>query len=280
MMKSIIKNQAKEHYIQNYKFKILSSFDSGEVQEYEDVTNASNDKKVEEQQIEPVEIASDEVSEEAIKEITPQVEQHIIQQIPNPINEEMLKKIDELSSNVVKLQMKLEKQEDEFSSRLANEIEVARKNAYEEGLNAGKSESENKINELSMNVANSIKKLEAKCEELGAFCEKSRNDLNEAAFLIAKEVVGKELSDHSEKIALSYAKTIMADIDKSVKIRISVNPKDYEYIKNEISSNRIEVISDDAINKGCLVINSDTLNTQISIKERLAQARSMILDEE
>lgn len=280
MMKSIIKNQAKEHYIQNYKFKILSSFDSGEVQEYEDVTNANNDKKVEEQQIEPVEIASDEVSEEAIKEITPQVEQPIIQQIPNPINEEMLKKIDELSSNVVKLQMKLEKQEDEFSSRLANEIEVARKNAYEEGLNAGKNESENKINELSMNVANSIKKLEAKCEELGAFCEKSRNDLNEAAFLIAKEVVGKELSGHSEKIALSYAKTIMADIDKSVKIRISVNPKDYEYIKNEISSNRIEVISDDAINKGCLVINSDTLNTQISIKERLAQARSMILDEE
>ena len=272
-MKNIIKDQAKEHHIQHYKFKILSSFDTGEILEHEDFN-------IEEKQPIIEQPKAVETPEDKTQEPEPQIEQPIIQQVPNPINEEMLKKIDELSSNVVKLQMKLEKQEDEFSSRLANEIEVARKNAYEEGLNAGKSESENKINELSINVANSIKKLEAKCEELGAFCEKSKNDLNEAAFLIAKEVVGKELSDHSEKIVLSYAKTIMADIDKSVKIRISVNPKDYEYIKNELSSNRIEVVADDAINKGCLIINSDTLNTQISIKERLAQARSMILDEE
>ncbi|MBT0880922.1 MULTISPECIES: FliH/SctL family protein [unclassified Campylobacter] len=260
MMKTIIDNKAKEHHIQNYKFKILSSFD----------TDTS------EEQLSEVIETPQEIKEEPviIKEITPPPPPP-----PNPINEEMLKKMETLSDNVVKLQMKLEKQEEEFEKRLLNEIEIAKKNAYEEGLNAGKSQNEDKINELSINVSNSIKKLENKCQELSDFCEKTKSDLNEAAYLIAKEVVNKELETSSAKIALAYANTIMQGIDKSIKIKISVNPKDFDYLNKELSSNRIEILADDAINKGCLIINSDTLNTQINLKERLAQARSMILDE-
>lgn len=263
-MKTIIKNEAKEHHIQNYKFKILSSFDANPNEEEE---NLNQEIEQEQAVINPV------VNE--IKDETPPPPPP-----PSPINEEMLLKMEELSSNVVKLQMKLENQEAEFEKRLLNEIEVAKKNAYEEGLNAGKSQSENKINELSISVASSVKKLENKCQELSDFCEKTKADLNEAAYLIAKEVINKELESSSAKIALAYANTIMQGIDKSIKIKISVNPKDFDYLHQELSSNRIEIIADDAINKGCLILNSDTLNTQINLKERLAQARSMILDEE
>lgn len=252
-MKTIITNKAKEHHVQNYKFKILSSFDNEETKEAPSVE-------------------IEQIKEEPTPPPPPPP--------PNPINEEMLQKMEELSSNVVKLQMKLEKQEEEFEKRLLNEIEVAKKNAYEEGLNAGKTQSENKINELSISVAASIKKLDNKCQELSDFCEKTKGDLNEAAYLIAKEVVNKELDTSSSKIALAYANTIMQSIDKSIKIKISVNPKDFDYLQKELSSNRIEIIADDAINKGCLIVNSDTLNTQINLKERLAQARSVILDEE
>ncbi|MBZ7997803.1 FliH/SctL family protein [Campylobacter canadensis] len=263
MMKSIINNnnKNKEHFIQPYKFKILNTSTNEEepVKEEEHIAPAVKEEEKEENI----------VKEEAIANI----------QVNNQLNEDLLKKLDELGDNVIKLQMKLEKQEQEFNTRLLQEIEVAKKNAYAEGLNAGLEQNEAKLNELSLNVSTSVKKLDAKLNEISTFLDKTQIELNEAAYLIAKEVINKELSDNSSKIALAFAKTLIKDINKDLKIKISVNPNDYNFLKQELSSNLIEILSDDAVNKGCLVLNSDNLNTQINLKDRLAHARSIVLDE-
>ncbi|NCB55734.1 MAG: flagellar assembly protein FliH, partial [Epsilonproteobacteria bacterium] len=129
----IDKDRIDDHSIQRYRFKVLG-------------TNGNLDAIVTTQD----EYMQDAFEPQEIK--TPSDEVVTITRIEegaqNQFIEELLKKTDELTSNVVKLQIQIEKQEQDFSKRLTEELTRERENAYAQGYQKAKDESESVLSEI------------------------------------------------------------------------------------------------------------------------------------
>jgi len=257
----IDKTQVDDHAVQRYRFKVLGSNltdTTQSVQFGEDISALPDDalKKV------PDEIVTITRIEEGAQ---------------NQFIEELLKKTDELSSNVVKLQIQIEKQEQDFNKRLTEELTRERENSYAQGYQKAKEEGEAAISEVKSHYLKSIMHLDTLYKSLDEHLSKMETEISLTAFEIAKEVIQKEVSSSSSQVAVALAKALLKEVKEAVKIELKVNPKDLETLK-ELYSNeeKIKVTSDDAITLGGVVILSDIGNLDGNLAMRLDKVKYLL----
>jgi len=195
----------------------------------------------------------------------------------NEVIEKLLEKIEELSNNIVNIQTKFEQQLNECKQQ----IEIEKQKAYEEGYKKGKEEANN---ELSKEMEEKIKLLQSSIEKVDkineVFEEKIlsiEKELISVALDIAKEVIQKEVSENSKEIAYNLAKSLMEDIKDATKIQIKVNPKDAQYLKEQNLQN-VEIIEDEAVKEGGVVIVSDIGNIDAEILQRFKAIKEAVLE--
>ncbi|EIF1377551.1 flagellar assembly protein FliH, partial [Campylobacter jejuni] len=163
-----------QHVVEGYRFKVISEFDNhtGEKKHTQtpDEENANislNDEK-------PVE------ENQAITPTQAVMETQIPTFQPSFV-EDLLKKTDEMSSNIIKLQMQIESQENEFNNRLNSELENAKEKFAKEGYEKAKEEFQKELSDFKDKYLKSIAKLDNACENLENFIEKNEKELADTA---------------------------------------------------------------------------------------------------
>lgn len=263
---SVVSNtQVENHTVESYRFKVIGT-NLDEIPVNEAPQNSDESTSVDSKTIQNDEIV--EVSKEEEKKLD---------DIQNSFIEELLKKTDELSSNMIKLQMQIESQEAEFQKRLETELERAKEDAKKQGFDEAKLEFDAKFKELNDKYLVSIQKLQNECEKIDKFIAKNENELSSAAIDIAKEVIQKEISANSALVAQNLAKSLMGELSEAKNIEIKVNPKDFEFIKESYKDDlRVKVSSDDAINVGGVILLSSVGNLDGSIENRMKNIKKML----
>ena len=194
--------------------------------------------------------------------------------------ESLMKKTDEMSSNFIKLQMKLEAKEEEYKQ----ELEKVKLNSFDEGLEAGKAQA---VKNSEVDYANgltqfstSVATLENSAKEYEKALEGIKNELITAALDISKEVINVELGNSSQKIAKILGDELIKELQSASKITLKVNPKDHGSISEHVGSlEHVEVISDSAVSEGGVVAISDAGNIDAQISKRFERVKRAALSE-
>ena len=198
----------------------------------------------------------------------------------NALIESLMKKTDEMSSNFIKLQMKLEEKEKEYEASL----EKIKTTAYNEGLATGTQQAmedtQNDLKEGISQLGNSIKTLENSAKEFESGLELIKNDLMSAAIDIAQEVISTEVTENSSKIAKVLSDALIKDLQSAANITLKVNPKDHGALSEHVGAlEHIQVISDSAINEGGVIAISDSGNIDSQISKRFERVKRAALSE-
>jgi len=249
LSKIINDKKAQKHIIKPYKFKPLE--DSEEFVSFSSENNDVVD-----------EVISESTNNETLSN--------------NEVVENLLKKIEELSDNFVKAQISFEEEIKKCHQESQQKIKESFEEGYQKAKEECKKECEDKLQETQNLYQDSIKKL----EEISAIFNKKIEDIEKelvaVALDIANEVLQKEVREDSKNIALSLAKSLLNDIKEASKVTIKVNPKDAEFLKENIKD--IEIIPDEAVKKGGIVILSDVGNIDGDIEERFNAVKEAILN--
>ena len=251
------------HNVDKYSFKNLS-FDTNDAQDFD--TSA---KQVFTEVNNPKARANDNIDSSALSSSSKE-----------SLIESLMKKTDDMSSNFIKLQMKLEAKEEEFEKRLV----TAKEDAFKEGVEAGKAQAiqngEVDKSEAMKLFATSVQKLELSATEFERALESVKKELIHAALDIAQEVVGVEVGQNSSKIARVLSEELIKDLQSASKITLKVHPKDHGVISEHVGSlKHIEVISDSAISEGGVVAMSDAGNVDSEISKRFERVKKVALSE-
>lgn len=194
--------------------------------------------------------------------------------------ESLMKKTDEMSSNFIKLQMKLESKEEEYAANL----ERVKEEAYNEGLQAGVQkalqDSETELNNGVAQFATSVQTLQEKAKEFEVGLENVKADLILAAIDIAKEVIKIELGENSSEVAKVLGDALIKELQGASKITLKVNPKDHGRVSEHVGKlENIEIVSDSAISEGGVVAISDGGNIDSQISKRFEKVKKVALSE-
>ncbi len=192
---------------------------------------------------------------------------------------EFLEKIEQLTSDVIRVQMELEKKEQEFKQELAR----AKEESYEKGKNdaiqALSNEMEGEIEQLKTQLIKSIELIDEQKMKFEHSLENLENELLETTFILAKKVIAKEVEKDSAKIATQIAKELIKIVKESSNITLKVNPYDKEFISSQIKASMIKIEADEAIQKGGVVILSENGNISGDISTRFKQALQLLQKE-
>ena len=99
-----------QHVVEGYRFKVISEFDNhAEEKQHSQISNEEN-------------ITTSSKDESPVEESQTPAPSQVVQEVQTPafqpsFVEDLLKKTDEMSSNIIKLQMQIESQENEFNNR-------------------------------------------------------------------------------------------------------------------------------------------------------------------
>jgi len=253
------------HSVNKYNFKIIASVDDEEFLN----SVAKEERRSFTENNNPKARAGDKIDSSALSNSSKE-----------SLIESLMKKTDDMSSNFIKLQMKLEAKEEEFEVSLKK----AKEDAFAEGLEAGKAKA---IEEGTVNVSEaitlfseSVQKLNAQAEVFDSALEGIKKDLILAALDIAQEVVSVEIGENSNNIAEVLSKELIKDLQGASKITLKVNPKDHGPISQKLGSIKyVEVISDSAISEGGVVAISDVGNVDAEISKRFQRVKKAALSE-
>ncbi len=194
--------------------------------------------------------------------------------------ESLMQKTDEMSSNFIKLQMKLESMTEEHKK----ELEKTKELSFNEGLIAGKEEL---LKDGEKDIANglahftaSVATLEKSASEYEKALEGIKSELIGAALDIAKEVVRVELDSSSTQIAQVLSNELIKELQGASKVTLKVNPKNHGEISESLGSlEHIEVISDSAVSEGGVIAISDAGNIDAQISKRFQRVKRAALNE-
>ncbi|WP_139451753.1 flagellar assembly protein FliH [Campylobacter armoricus] len=257
-------NNIASHVVEGYHFKVMSEMNSNEELNQEENQQSSQSLPIQNN----VTIEDLSVVENQVQTAQPQIQPDFV--------EDLLKKTDEMSGNIIKLQMQIESQEAEFSNRLNTELEHAKEKYIKEGYEDAQKKFESELEDLKEKYLKSIEKLENTIQTLNEFLSKNEKELADTAVIIAKEVIAKELEENSSLIALNLAKELMNELKSATKIELKLNPNDFEYVKTNLQEqNNIKFSLDDAINKGSILILSDAGNIESNLNNRLQKIKNM-----
>ncbi len=191
--------------------------------------------------------------------------------------EELVSKSDILNNGVTSLQDELKNQSQECEKRVNEVKETSYKAGYNEGYNKAKTELENNIKSHLSKLIESIHKVEEVYKNYQHKIESIEDELVGVAIDIAEEVIAKEVKKSSKEIALSLTKELINDIKEASKIEIKLNPLDYDYVKENLNIENIEISPDNAITPGGVVIMSDAGNIEGEITERFKTLKNNLL---
>ena len=194
--------------------------------------------------------------------------------------ESLMQKTDEMSSNFIKLQMKLESMEQEHKEELTK----VKEESFNEGFKAGKEEALKERDSEMTNgleqISKSIITLEESARDYEKALEDIKEDLVNAALDIAKEVVDTELKESSTKVAFGLSKELIKELQNASKITLKVNPKNHGEISKRVGSlKHVEVISDSAVSEGGVIALSDVGNIDAQISKRFQRVKRAALSE-
>lgn len=290
MKSSVITSETSPaHFIENYRFKVLGSNERAQDSAPVLIEENNLSEELNEQNLEQGGENFTPQSQPA-RQMQPNMQNHFA---PQPQNsqahqpgfdssfvEELLKKTDELSSNIIKLQMQIENQESEFAKRLEVETIRAKEDGKNEGIAQTNAANEAKIKELEAKFNASAAKLDEQYAKFDEFLKKSEEELGQTAIKIAKEVIEKEVSSASSQIAHHLANSLIKELSDVKNIEIRVNPEDSDYLKEQFSKNeRVKVSADDAISKGGVVIISEGGNIDATMQTRLEKLKMLVNNE-
>ena len=287
MKSSVITSETSPaHFIENYRFKVLGAgeraTDSAPVLiEENNLSEELSEQNFGQKGENFAPQVSHQVQTNSQNHFAPQAQSPQIQQAgESSFVEELLKKTDELSSNIIKLQMQIENQESEFAKRLEAEISRAKEDGKNEGIAQANAANEARINELEARFSASAAKLDEQYVKFDEFLKKIEEELGQTAIKIAKEVIDKEISTSSNQIAHHLASSLIKELSNVKNIEIRVNPEDSEYIKEQFSKNEhVKISADDAISKGGVVIISDGGNIDATMQTRLEKLKMLVNNE-
>ncbi|WP_297434214.1 flagellar assembly protein FliH [Sulfurimonas sp.] len=194
--------------------------------------------------------------------------------------ESLMQKTDDMSSNFIKLQMKLEAKEEEH----VNELKKAKEEAFAEGMKAGEAKAMEDIDK-NLNVKltlleDSIKKLDTSAQEFASALEGIKNELVVAALDISKEVLKVELSENSAEVAKVLSDELIKELQSASKIELKINPKDYASVSEHLGSlQNVKVLSDSAVSEGGVIVMSDAGNIDAQISKRFQRVKKAALGE-
>ena len=189
----INKEQVEEHTVQRYRFKVLGS----NLQD----TSSADASSVQEAFVDTLDEGISDSNEVTTTLRIEESGQHLFV-------EELLKKTDDLTTNVIKLQLQIEKQETEFNQRLNEAVQRERENAQIQGYQKAKEEMELSAAETKSRYLKSIHQLEVLSTSIEEKLHKLESEMSATAFEIAKEVIKKEVTQESGKIALLLSKEL------------------------------------------------------------------------
>jgi len=251
-LSKIIGSNDEKHIIKPYKFKnIDENFDNNN--EFQKVSFSSNNPA-------PVESEETEEKNDEQKEVI----------------ENLLAKIEELSTNIINSQKTFEEQINECKNRIEEEKQKAFNDGYEKGLKEGNEQCSKNLQEKMNLLETSLQKIDKINETFEEKILSVEKELISVALDIAKEVIQKEVSKESSDIAYALAKNLMEDIKDATKIKLKVNPKDAEVLKDKFKN--IEVIPDEAVKEGGVVIISDIGNIDAEVLSRFENIKESILE--
>ncbi|WP_455757730.1 flagellar assembly protein FliH [Sulfurimonas sp.] len=254
-----------KHDIDKYNFKVLAIGSSDSEKEQKASSNLVQSTEKEEQ---PSRRESD-IDSSAMS-----------QSSKDSLIESLMKKTDEMSSNFIKLQMKLEDKEEEYKKELENVKELS----FNEGIEVGKQQAvESGEADLTNGMAqfsSSVARLEESAKEFESALEGIKNDLITAALDIAKEVVGVELKENSVEVAKTLGDELIKELQSASNITLKVNPNDHGVISEHVGSlAHVQVISDSAVSEGGVIAISDAGNIDSQISKRFERVKRAALSE-
>ena len=290
MKSSVITSETSPaHFIENYRFKVLGSNERAQdsapvLIEENNLSEELNEQNLEQggENFAPQSQPVHQMQSNMQNHFAPQPQNSQAHQpgFDSSFVEELLKKTDELSSNIIKLQMQIENQESEFAKRLEAEIARAKEDGKNEGIAQTNAANEAKIKELEAKFSASAAKLDEQYVKFDEFLKKSEDELGQTAIKIAKEVIEKEVSSASSQIAHHLANSLIKELSDVKNIEIRVNPEDSDYLKEQFSKNeRVKVSADDAISKGGVVIISEGGNIDATMQTRLEKLKMLVNNE-
>jgi len=263
MIKNIVNtDEFEDHSVEKYRFKVLGG--------------ASNINE----QIPKEEIIQDNVKAKELEEqleviSSPNIEVKSDEQ--SQFIEELLKRSDELSSNIIKLQMQIEKQDTSFEERLQNELKREGESSYEKGYQKGKEELLASVEDIKAKYFNSINVLEEECKKSDEYLKKIESELSSTAIEVAKEVISLEVKNSSSDIAIALSKKLIEELKDAKNIELKVNPKDLESLKNEkFEIENLKISSDLSITEGGVIVLSDAGNLDGNLSTRVGKVKNLI----
>lgn len=273
-MKIILNSyELNNHEVYKYQFKTINFAQGHSAVKKEDILISSVPQE------KNVPLSSAPVPEDTVLKKEMNTALHELQQQNESFSESLLKKIDELSTSLVKMEMRLEKQQEEFDGRLDEE----RQKAFKEGAESGKKEMQASIaQELEAQkrqIVDSIQKMQQTAESFKKVSENIEKELVDAAIDIAKEVLNTQIAENSAKVAHNLATSLIQDVKGAMKVKIKANPADCDYLKaNMAADGVIEIIPDNAISKGGIIIESDAGNVDGTVMTRFKAIKRNILE--
>jgi flagellar assembly protein FliH len=255
----ISKNGLKSYNIGKYNFKVIALGNSSDEAEPENSV----------------------VSQEPLKQKVTEVDSSALSSSSKEsLIESLMQKTDEMSSNFIKLQMKLESKEEEYELSLIKAKEDAFAEGIEVGVSKALSNSELQLNSKIEMFGDSICKIEASAKEFESALEAIKADLIRAAIDIAHEVVQVELSESSNEIAKILSDELLNDLKGASKVTLKVNPKNHGALSEHVGKQEhISIISDSAVSKGGVIVISDAGNIDAQISKRFQRVKRMALSE-
>lgn len=189
--------------------------------------------------------------------------------------EKLLKKSDDLSASL----KGFEERFNDLQTKSLEREKIAREDGIKEGKMMADLELKKDIEIEREKIASSLLKLESTIESTKEQIAKLESELSAIALDIAKEVIIKEISTDSAKIAASIAKELLKSMSGNLNVVIKVNPADFEFLNNLAKGKEhITIKGDDAIAKGGVVIISENGNIDGNIMSRYKLLKQSVLD--
>lgn len=191
--------------------------------------------------------------------------------------ETLIEKSDVLSKELIKVQAKLTNQESLFRDEMKKAKEDAFNRGVQEGLTQSKMGHDIEYREKTLQLQESISKLENLSSKFSSMMKTVEKELIHASIEIAKEVIESEITYNSGQVAINLAKSLIKKIEEAKEIKIRVNSVDYEEVKNGLSNlQHVEVVSDSAVTRGGVIISSDVGSIEGNIMKRYKKVKDDI----
>ncbi len=271
MAKVISQEKLSKHNTEKYNFKVFAMGAQDELKKSVFETPAEQNKSLEKQQkIETIEpLLNGDLDTSGLSKGS-----------KDSLIESLLKKTDEMSSNFIKLQMRLEEMSDEHKKELESVKEKSFAEGVEAGLEKAKALSKESFEAGVHQFSTSVSTLEASAAEFEVALDGIKSHLVDAALDISQEVIKVELSKNSTEVAKVLSNELIKELQSASKVTLKVNPQDHGEVSASVGSlKHVEVLSDPAVSPGGVVVLSDAGNIDAQIKKRFERVKKAALSE-